>query len=72
LVFVTETVLSVWQAPRPKKQLSFGHDLSQEISIVNLAAYDIFMIIDCIGIKFSLEQAIKPQRGSRGIALLFL
>jgi hypothetical protein len=25
-----------------------------------------------VKVKFSLEQAMKPQRGSRGIALLFL
>jgi hypothetical protein len=26
----------------------------------------------CIGVKFTLEQSTKPQRGNRGIVLLFL
>jgi hypothetical protein len=33
------------------------------------------MLVKCpakVKVKFSLEQAMKAQRGSRGIALLFL
>jgi hypothetical protein len=33
---------------------------------------NIFLFTLCKKVKFSLEQATKAQRGSRGIALLFL
>jgi hypothetical protein len=43
------------------------HDTNQFIPI----GYRIH-VINCDGLKFNLKQATKAQRGSRGIALLFL
>ena len=44
-------------------------DQNVETQISNIRS---FVLLSQVKVKFSLEQAMKAQKGSKGIALLFL